>query len=66
VHVADESYPSYAHDFASDAEELERIDAAASESPRGAVAISAIAVLALLIGWLILYFFVFIPRGTVG
>lgn len=64
--MAEESYPAQVHDYPSDAEELERIDAAASEAPRGAAVISAIAVAALLVGWLILYFFVFIPRGTVG
>jgi hypothetical protein len=66
VRLAEESYPATAHDFSSDAEELERIDAAGSEAPMGAAAISAVAVAALLVGWLILYFFVFIPRGTVG
>ncbi len=64
--MAKESYPASAHDYSSEAEELERIDIAAQEAPRGALVISAIAVGALLAGWLILYFFVFIPRGTVG
>jgi hypothetical protein len=36
------------------------------ETPRGALYVSAISVALLLVGWLILYFFVFIPRGTVG
>lgn len=64
--MADESYPSRVHDYSSDEEELERIEAAAPETPRGAIALSALAVAALLAGWLILYFFIFIPRGTVG
>ncbi len=64
--MAEESYPAIDHDYRSDAEELERIDAAATEAPRGAVTLSAMAVAGLLLGWLILYFFVFIPRGTVG
>lgn len=64
--MAEPSYPAGAHDYGSDAEELERVDAAMAEAPRGAIAVSAISVVLLLIGWLILYFFVFIPRGTVG
>jgi hypothetical protein len=55
--LAEESYPAAAHDYASDAEELE---------PRGALVLSLIAVGLLLIGWLGIYFLVFIPRGTVG
>ncbi|HEX2803416.1 MAG TPA: hypothetical protein VHN55_05465 [Sphingomicrobium sp.] len=64
--MVEPSYPADAHDFASDAEELERIDSAATEAPKGAVVVSAIAVAALLVGWLLLYFWIFIPRGTVG
>ena len=60
------SYPASAHDYASDAEEIERLEAAMDETPRGAVVISAIAVGLLLIGWLGLYFLVFLPRGSVG
>jgi hypothetical protein len=66
VRLADESYPSGAHDYSSDSEELERVDSAMGETPRGALYVSAISVALLLVGWLILYFFVFIPRGTVG
>ncbi len=62
----EEAYPASVHDYSSDADELLAIDAAASEAPRGAVILSALSVAALLAGWLILYFFVFIPRGTVG
>lgn len=44
--------------------------AAAAESlqhgPRGAFVISGIAVALLFIGWLAFYFFLFIPRGSVG
>lgn len=64
--MAEEAYPASVHDYANDAEELERIDAAASEAPKGALILSALSVAGLLVGWLILYVFVFIPRGTVG
>lgn len=64
--MAEPSYPAGAHDYASDAEELERLNAALAEAPRGALAMSLIAVLLLIVGWLGLYFLVFIPRGTVG
>ena len=64
--MADESYPASAHDYASDSEELDRIDAAMSEAPNGALIVSAIAVGLLLLCWLAIYLLVFIPRGTVG
>ena len=35
-------------------------------SPRGAVAVSGIAVGLLIVCWLAIYIFVFLPRGTVG
>lgn len=64
--MAEESYPAGRHDYASDAEELERLEAALEEVPRGARALALIAVGLLLVGWLGLYFLVFLPRGTVG
>ena len=64
--MADPAYPIDQHDYASDAEELERLEQAMDETPRGAVAVSLIAVTLLLIGWLGMYFLVFLPRGTVG
>jgi len=64
--MAEPSYPAGAHDYASDAEELNRLEAAMDETPRGAVIVSAVAVGLLLFGWLFLYFFVFLPRGAVG
>jgi len=66
MRMVDPAYPSRDHDYASDAEELERLEAAMDGSPMGSVIVSAIAVALLMIGWLGLYFFVFIPRGTVG
>ena len=59
-------YPDSRHDFGSDAEEIERLERAMDESPKGAVAVSLIAVALLLVGWLGMYFLVFLPRGPVG
>jgi len=64
--LAERSYPAGAHDYESDAEELAAVDAAMNEAPRGAVVVSGIAVGLLLLAWLIIYMFVFIPRGMVG
>lgn len=64
--MAEQSYPASAHDYASEAEEVERLEAAMEEAPRGALIVSLIAVGLLLIGWLGLYFLVFLPRGSVG
>ena len=64
--MSEPAYPATAHDYASDAEELEQLEAAMEAAPAGAVAVSAIAVGLLLLCWLAIYFFVFIPRGTVG
>jgi hypothetical protein len=36
------------------------------EAPRGALAVSGVAVGLLILCWLLIYFFVFLPRGTVG
>ena len=35
-------------------------------SPQGALAVSVIAVALLMVCWLAIYFFIFLPRGTVG
>lgn len=64
--MAEPSFPAAEHDYASDAEEIERLEAAMEESPRGALVVSLIAVGLLLVGWLGLYFLVFLPRGSVG
>ena len=64
--MADLGYPATPHDHDGDAEELERIEAAMDAAPKGAIAVSGIAVALLLIGWLWVYFFIFLPRGTVG
>jgi Cytochrome c oxidase subunit IIa family len=64
--MTEPSYPPGKHDYTSDAEENDRLEAALVETPRGAIAVAAIAVVLLLIGWLGLYFLVFLPRGTVG
>ncbi len=64
--MAEPLYPATAHDYASDADEIERLEAAMDEAPRGALVVSLIAVGLLLVGWLGLYFLVFLPRGSVG
>ena len=42
-----------------------RLEAALEEVPRGAVAISGVAVLLLMIGWFFVYILIFLPRGSV-
>ena len=42
------------------------LDAVMQQVPKGALALSGVAVLLLLIGYSYVYFFVFIPRGVVG
>lgn len=64
--MAEPSYPAGLHDYSGEAEELERLEAAMEETPRGALVVSLIAVGLLLVGWLGLYFLVFLPRGSVG
>ena len=43
-----------------------QIDAALKETPRGAFALAGITVGLLMLAWLVVYFFVFLPRGSVG
>ena len=42
------------------------LDAVMEQVPKGALALGGIAVLLLLIDWCFVYFFIFIPRGSVG
>lgn len=60
------SYPETPHDYADEGEELARLEAAMDVAPRGAAVVSLIAVGLLMVGWLGMYFLVFLPRGTVG
>ncbi len=64
--MTESAYPATAHDYANDGEELERLEQAVDAGPRGAVIVSGIAVGLLLLCWLLVYAFVFLPRGTVG
>jgi asparagine N-glycosylation enzyme membrane subunit Stt3 len=64
--MTEPAYPTSGHDYESDAAELERLEAAANRGPAGAAAVSGIAVGLLMLAWLFIYFFVFLPRGTVG
>ena len=64
--MTDSGYPADRHDYSSDSAEQELLESALDEAPRGAAVISLIAVALLMIGWLGMYFLVFLPRGTVG
>ena len=64
--MTEPAYPTTIHDHSSDARELELLDEATRGGPRGAVLVSGIAVGLLMLGWLFVYFFIFLPRGTVG
>lgn len=64
--MAESSYPAGPHDYSSDAAEAKALKAAMRETPRGALVVAAIAVALLMVGWLGIYFLVFLPRGTVG
>jgi hypothetical protein len=64
--MAEPSYPAGSHDYPSDADETGRLEAVMDDVPRGALFVSLISVGLLLVGWLGLYFLVFLPRGSVG
>jgi len=49
-----------------DESEDQRLSRVLDEVPKGALALSFLAVVLLLVGWFFVYFFIFIPRGTVG
>lgn len=64
--MSDSSYPPGLHDYADDGAELEALESAMEVAPRGAAVLSAVAVGLLMLCWLLIYVFVFLPRGTVG
>lgn len=64
--MSEPAFPVSRHDYADDAEELRRLELALTVAPRGALAVSGIAVGLLMLCWLGIYFFVFLPRGPVG
>jgi hypothetical protein len=64
--MTEPAYPTTSHDYSSDAEELEKLEEAMRGGPAGALAVSGVAVGLLLLGWFVIYLFVFLPRGTVG
>ena len=64
--MTEPAYPRTRHDHAGDAEELKKLESAMSGTPRGALVVSAIAVEMLVLCWLAIYIFIFLPRGTVG
>lgn len=64
--MPEDSYPIGPHDHADDRQEMARLEAAMEEAPRGATVVSGVAVGLLMLAWLYIYIFVFLPRGTVG
>jgi len=56
-----EDRPGVAHDT-----DTESVDQIVARGPRGAIAVSVLSVAAMLAMWLAFYFWVFLPRGTVG
>ena len=64
--MSEGSYPTGPHDYADAEQELASLEAAMDTAPRGALVVSGIAVGLLLLAWLTIYIFVFLPRGTVG
>jgi len=64
--MTESSYPAGPHDYADASEEIARLEAAMDGTPRGALVVSGIAVGLLMLAWLAIYVFVFLPRGTVG
>jgi len=64
--MAEPSYPSGKHDYASNAEERRVLEEAMEGAPQGALVVSGIAVGLLMLGWLFVYFVIFLPRGIVG
>ena len=47
-------------------DDLEALEEALKEAPRGAIAVAGSAVILLMVCWLAIYLFVFLSRGTVG
>lgn len=54
------------NDGADDADEVAALQQAMEQVPRGSVAVAGTSVALLMICWLAIYLFVFLPRGTVG
>ena len=47
-------------------DDLPALEEALKEAPRAAIAVAGTAVILLMLCWLAIYLFVFLPRGTVG
>ena len=58
--------PEASHSTPDPDDDLEALEEALKEAPRGAIAVAGTAVILLMLGWLAIYLFVFLPRGTVG
>jgi hypothetical protein len=68
VMPTEEPHSSAAHSTAHVAAPIEADEAAQAlrNGPMGAFVVASIAVGLLLIGWLLFYFFLFMPRGPIG
>jgi hypothetical protein len=58
--------PRQVHEAPEDDDDLAALEEALKETPRGAIAVAGVAVILLMLCWLAIYLFVFLPRGTVG
>jgi len=47
-------------------DDLDALEDALKEAPRGAIAVAGTAVILLMIAWWAMYLLVFLPRGSVG
>lgn len=54
------------HDHGESPEDRAALDRALEQTPRGAVALAGTAVVLMMLCWLAIYVFVFLPRGSVG
>jgi hypothetical protein len=54
------------HDEAAEQQELARLSSALKQAPRGALALSGLAVVLMMIAWFAIYLLVFVPRGSIG
>jgi len=65
THAAISDAKAHGDVLAQDSEEA-RIAEIAAQGPRGAIVLGAVSVVFLLAIWLAFYFFIFLPRGTIG
>lgn len=61
-----EGEPVPARSPGEDADETTALNRALEQAPRGAIALAGTAVGLMMLCWLAIYLFVFLPRGSVG